>query len=137
MLSIRYVSNTGEILDLLKPPYMLQTGDIFDHIWEYESNGGKIARFFKDIEEKSLVLSILNYGKQEYYEAIDHFAEVTEEDLIHKTPGRVYFGDSYFTCYVTASQKSEWENDIELLDTEVTIVADHPDWVREHRYSFR
>ena len=137
MKSIRYVSNTGEILDLLKPPYMLQTGEIFDQKWEYESNGGKIARFFKTIEERPLVLSILNYGKQEYYKAIDHFEEVTEEDLIHKTPGRLYFGESYFSCYVTASKKSEWENDIELLDTEVTIVSDHPYWVREHRYSFR
>ena len=132
MMDIYYLNSQNEKLDLLSPPYMLQTGDIFDYSWNYDKTG-----FSKETTEKTLLLSILNYGKREYYEAIDHFAEVTEIDVLEKRPGRLYVGGSYLKCCVCASVKSEWENDIELLDNEITLVTDHPVWIREHPHSFK
>lgn len=136
MMDIYYVNCQGVRLDLLSPPYMLQTGDIFDYSWNY-SKSTRITGFSKDIKEKKLLLSILNYGKEEYYEAIDKFAATVEIDILNKQNGRLFVGESYLRCYVIASSKSDWEDDIELLDNQITIVTDHPFWIRETPYYFK
>ena len=132
MKDIYYINSQNDKLDLLSPPYMLQTGDIFDYSWNYDKGG-----FTRDTAEKTLLLSILNSGRQKYYEAIDHFAEVTEIDVLEKRPGRLYVGEFYLKCNIHASTKSEWENDIELLDNEIALVTDHPFWIREHPHLFK
>lgn len=136
MMDIYYENSRKEKLPLLKPPYCLQTGTIFDYSWTYVSNGKKISGFEKEIEERTLVLSILNYGKQEYYDAIDHFCEVTEYDVLNQTPGKLYVGNAYLQCYVIASEKAEWENDIELLDNTITVLTEYPFWISENTYNF-
>ena len=57
MKDIYYVNSAGERLNLLAPPYMLQTGDIFNYEWEYTSSGdGKITGFRKNgVYKKNLV----------------------------------------------------------------------------------
>lgn len=136
MMDIYYVNSQGIRLDLLKPPYMLQTGEIFDYSWSYSKNR-KINGFSKDIKEKKLLLSILGDKRQEYYKAIDNFISTTEIDVLNKQNGRLFVGNSYLKCYVIASSKSEWENGIELLDNEITIVTDYPFWIREHEHIFK
>lgn len=137
MMDIYYVNGRGEKLDLLKPPYCLQTGDLFDYDWEYSSKSNKIGGFTRRIREKNLTLSILNYSKSSYYEAINHFFETVEVDVINQSPGKLYVGAAYLSCYIITSQKSEWENDMELLDNEITLVTDVPFWIREHPYYFK
>lgn len=34
---IYYVNSNNEKIDLLEPPYMLQTGELFGYKWNYES----------------------------------------------------------------------------------------------------
>ena len=67
MKDIYYVNSNNEKIDLLEPPYMLQTGELFGYKWNYESKqrlggGGKITNIRKDLEERTLTLSIVNYG---------------------------------------------------------------------------
>lgn len=137
MMDIFYENHEGERLNLLTPPYMLQTGELFDSKWVYVERGKKIGNFVKEIEERPVLLSILNYGKESYHQAINHFSEVTEKDILQKKCGRLYIGNMYLMCYITATQKSEWENDIELLDNEIQLTTDHPFWIEEHSYSFK
>ena len=50
---IYYVNSENEKIDLLKPPYLLQTGTIMDSKWVYESKetrtGGKITSIKKKV----------------------------------------------------------------------------------------
>ncbi|WP_251390644.1 hypothetical protein [Mediterraneibacter agrestimuris] len=137
MMDIFYENSMGERLNLLSPPYMLQTGEFFDYKWAYDIKEKKIGAFSKEIEDKPALLSILNYGKESYYDAINHFSEVTEQDVLQQKYGKLYIGDMYLQCYITASSKTDWENDIELLDNEITITTDYPFWIKEHAYSFK
>lgn len=137
MMQIYYENSKGEVLNLLKPPYCLQTGDLFDYEWSYEAKGSRITNFLKEVKEKTLLLSILNYSRQAYYDAINNFSEVTEKDVLGKTPGKLWVGEMYLQCYVITSEKSDWEDDIELLDNEITLTTDHPFWVKEHPYYFK
>lgn len=142
MMKIYYENSQGVQLDLLKSPYRLQTGNIFDYKWSYSHRAtvrktAKIKGFSKDLEEKNLLLSILNYGKQAYYNAINFFAQTTEFDVVNNSPGKLYVGDMYLRCFIIASEKTEWESGIELLDNEITLVIDYPFWIKEHPYYFK
>lgn len=138
---IFYINSAGVKIDLLTPPYMLQTGELFDYSWTYRSsntslNGGIIESFGKEVEQKPLTLSIINYGQESYYEAIDRFYEVTEYDVINKVPGKLCFGEYYLSCYLTASKKTGWESDSSLLDNEVTLSIEYPFWIHERKFRF-
>lgn len=137
---IYYVNSENEKIDLLKPPYLLQTGTIMDSKWAYESKetrtGGKITSIKKSLEEKSMTLSIINFGRDSYERAIDNLYETFEKDVLNKSPGRLYVGNMYLECYVFSSEKSEWESDAELMDVNLTVVAENPIWVGEDNYTF-
>ena len=141
MMSIYYVNSQGVLLNLLNPPYMLQTGTLFDKRWEYQSKStmmGKerIIGFSRNIDEKTLTMSIVNDGKHEYYNAINYFVESTEIDVIHGSPGKLYVGDMYLKCYVVSSEKADWESGEGFLDNEITLISDSV-WTQEHAYIFK
>lgn len=141
MKDIYYVNSNNEKIDLLEPPYMLQTGELFGYKWNYESKqrlggGGKITNIRKDLEERTLTLSIVNYGVENYEEAIDYLHEITDIDVLKKTPGRLYVGEMYLNCYVTASEKSEWEPEAGYIDVSLTLAVEYPMWVGENPYTF-
>ena len=141
MKDIYYVNSNNEKIDLLEPPYMLQTGELFGYKWNYESKqrlggGGKITNIRKDLEERTLTLSIVNYGVENYEEAIDYLHEITDIDVLKKTPGRLYVGGMYLNCYVTASEKSEWEPEAGYIDVSLTLAVEYPMWVGENSYTF-
>lgn len=141
MKDIYYVNSAGVKLDLLNPPYLLQAGELFNYDWNFTStntslNGGRIDSFTKGIEQRPLKLSIINYGKHSYYAAIDRFYETVDYDVMHKSPGKLFFGDYYLLCYLTSSKKTEWESDSSFLDNEVTLTVEHPFWIKEEKHSF-
>lgn len=138
MMDIKYVNSRGDTLDLLEPPYLLQTGEFFDYEWTFDtaSSSGKIAGFYKEICTKSMTLSITNYGKENYCHAVNRFFEVTEYDVLNQKPGRLYVGSQYVECYITASVKTEWESDSCMIDNELTITIEHPFWTTETMQEF-
>ena len=141
MKEIYYVNSNNERIDLLESPYMLQTGELFDSSWSYESKdriggGAKITSIRKKLEERSLTLSIVNYGPDSYEQAVDHLHEILDIDVLNQTHGRLYVGEMYIECYVIASKKSEWEYDAEYMDVELTVVLENPMWIGENTYTF-
>ena len=142
MKDIYYINNKGERLDLLAPPYLLQTAEIFNYEWDYESVessavSSRITGFSKKITERPFTLSILNYSRESYEAAINRFFETVEYDVLNKTPGKLYIGDQYQRCYFIASEKTGWEYDIELIDNDGTYVVERPFWITEQQYAFK
>lgn len=142
MQGIYYENSKGIKLNLLKPPYRLQTADFFDYEWEYvtASSGrksGKITKFKKSVSERQAVLGISGKTKDEYYAAIDHFYDVTEYDTINLVHGKLWIGKYYLPCYIFAAKKEAWEYGIEVLDNTISIVTDAPMWCKEKSYSFK
>lgn len=142
MMSIYYENSKGDKLDLLKHPYHLQTGSIFDYRWGYESGGqirnyGTITRFVKEPLEMMLLLTVAAENFPEYHRALNDFFEVIDHDVINKAHGKLWIGNQYLLCYVYGSTKSEWEYGIEAMDNEITLVSDYPFWITEKQYLFQ
>lgn len=142
MKDIYYVNSAGVRLNLLEPPYLLQTGNFFDTEWGYDyvgssSGGGIITSFRKDLEERDMTLSIINYGNGSFEDAVDKFADVTGYDISHHSPGKLYVGEFYLRCFITATRKAEWESESSYLDNKVTLTTEYPMWIEEDMQQFR
>lgn len=141
MMPIYYENSRGVKIDLLRPPYKLQTCDLFDYAWSYEGllgvqNSGAITRFRKETCQKNITLSIMAGDKVSYYEAINYFFETTDYDVNVVRYGRIWVGECYLRCYMLSSKKTEWEYGIELLDNAIVLVTDYPFWIKERHFSF-
>lgn len=142
-MRIYYKSSSGEILDLMKWPYKIRESEFLSHEWSYtgtensgKKSGGTITNLRKKITKSKLTLDIFAMSKQEYSNAIDRFLEVTESDILTETPGRIYVDDCYYSCYIYASEKKEWERMTTYLQNELKIVSPYPFWCREMTKSF-
>lgn len=134
-MEIYYLSAKNEKLDLVSWPYRVQTGDILDYAWEYQSSakryGGKITSFNRVIQEKTLTLTISAQSKTLYYEALNLFFETAEADILNESPGKLFVNNYYTSCYIFSSVKTEWEYGIESLDNEIKLVTEYPFWCQD------
>ena len=139
-MDIYYQSASNRIIDFKSSTYRLQTADIFDYEWDFESIqsvlGGTITRFTKKMAKKNLKFTVKAPTKQGYYTALNDLFEITEKDVVENTPGRLYVNGYYLTCYVVAGSKSEWESGVPICDGEVQIIAPNPFFTREDMTSY-
>lgn len=135
MMQIYYENSKGIKLDLLKEPYRIQTADIFDYSWNYGSRSfarrNRISGFSKAIHEFKIKLGVTGKSKAEYYSAINRFYDTVEYDVVSQKCGKLWVGEYYLSCYITCSEKEEWESGIEVLDNNITVTADSPFWCKE------
>lgn len=97
---------------------------------------GEDNRIQKSIQSKKLLIGVTNKNKASYYAALNYFYETVGRDVIDRIPGRLYVGGSYMQCYVIASRKTNWEDDVNVLDNEIELVSDNPVWITEKSFSF-
>lgn len=142
MFDIYYENSQGIKISLVKAPYRLQTGDLFNYRWDYTTSisrkfGGKIKSFRRDVKTITLLLGIMGDSAHAYHESLNKFSEITEYDINLMKPGKLWCGKYYISCYLVSSEKGEWESDIEVLDNTIELVAEYPFWINENEYNFK
>lgn len=136
-MNILYVNHAGEVLNLTKWPYRIQTGSLLDYSWTYAANGrGRICSLSRSAQEKSVTITVKGANRKEYCEAMDRLHDVPERDVQAGIPGRIFVGDMYLPCFLIGSTKTEWEDLVNESDAALKVVTDSPDWIREKRYLF-
>lgn len=128
-MKVYYENHLHEVIDMMKEPYRIITGTLLDYEWEEVTYGN----FNKGYKKKNIKMDIFT-SKNKYHEAINHLYEVFEKDVLNGTPGKLYFGDSYLSCFIQGSTKKNWESDIFMtLDL---VVLTKENWVAETSFVF-
>ncbi len=142
-MQIYYKNHNGQILDLMKWPYMISESDILGYEWSYtatEYTGNKNGSAISDVRKKTakgtVKIAVAARTKREYSEALETFLSVVESDLLAGVPGKLYVDDYYYSCYVYGSTKKEWEGMTPFLINTLKIVSPYPLWCREISKSF-
>lgn len=136
MKDIYYVNASGKKMDLLSDRFKLQTGTLFDHDNEYTVNGLKVVGISGMLTEKELLLTIQEDGYASFEEAMEQFNNCTEPDVINKTPGRLYYGDSYQQCFLKGAELLEWEYDAGYTDKKIKMLTACSSWITEQNFTF-
>ena len=107
--------------------------DLLDFGMEYNEVGGRITSFTSGIAQKSLQVYLWD-GTEEERKA---FVDVLCVDARRGKPGTIYAGDSYLTCYASGLAMAEWYYFEGMLTATITITAERPVWVRDHRQTLK
>ena len=58
-------------------------------------------------------------------------------DIIRNSPGKLYVGDTYMSCYCYSGEAKEYEDEFYASDYEIGIMqAKPPFWVKEEKFVF-
>ena len=137
MKEIYYLSGDGRNkLYLDRMPYWMQTGDFMDYQWDYATRNRRITGFEKDVQEHDLTISVFGDTEEEYGANLQEMHDIFEGDVREMTPGRLYVGDYYLSCYIIASTKADWEYGCGIMDNTLTLATDYPHWVQEETKQF-
>lgn len=66
----------------------------------------------------------------------DELTEAFEHDIENETPGRIYYGEYYIECYVTASKDKVSERWNNWTEREIEIYCPYPFWSQDVKKSF-
>lgn len=142
MVDIYYQNNYGQKIDMMAWPYKIFESDFLDYEWDYDSSynagtfGGKVSSFYRKTGKFSMGLAIAASSAADYKQARDYFLQVAEKDILNMTPGRLYVGEYYLSCYLYGSKKTEWQNMSEFLINQVKIVSEYPAWCKDTKYTY-
>lgn len=81
-------------------------------------------------------ITVFGKTEEEYAHNINTLHQAFERDVLKNTPGRLYFGEYYLSCFVYTSEKTEWEYGCNSMDNTLGIIEANSFWRREttHRY---
>lgn len=142
-MEIYYENSKHEKIDLECWPVVIQEKEsLFKNSWKYESraisdSGGKIVKFYKEIGEKTIKLSIFADTKEEYKQIMKKMVEVMEYDVYNMQQGKLHVGTYYLPCYVVGADYSGYEELFYCIEKNLTIVAENPQWIKEKSFRFR
>ena len=132
-MKIYYKNHNGQVLDLMKWPYMISESDVLGYEWSYtatEYTGNRSGSTISDVRKKtakgSVKIAVSARTNQEYTSALNTLLSVTESDIMAGMPGMLYVDDYYYTCYVYGSVKKEWEGMTAFLINTLKIVSPYP-----------
>lgn len=140
-MQIYYENSKGERLDLLSDKIAIQDIEtLFENMWEYASTnsmifGGKIKKFYKGVQTKSITVSLACDSEEEFTELCKEIEDTFFYDVQTNKPGKLYVNSSYLSCYIFESSYTNYEDLFYMTDRSFTIVTEYPNWIEEMRKS--
>lgn len=132
-----YVNHLGEVADLCGGGIYFDNGKLADWEWDTHTLNGKTAMLTRRRRTMPLSLLIATRDEKDGLALRDRLFELMEKDCIATKPGRLYVGDWYIRCFVTASEKSMYWYTGELARYDLTLTVDNPLWTKEHTNSYK
>ncbi len=138
-MKVYYKNHFGQTLDFTDWPYTVTEADLFDYEWKYENRNSlnpRISRFYKELTKKNLKIALSANDESEYKDAWSRLLEVTEKDVLANTPGQLFAGNEYISCYIVKSIKTDWHPGVAFLVNNFTLVSETGKWIREIKASY-
>ena len=127
-MEIYYENNAEQKIMFNNFPIVIQKPEtLFDTSWSYTSESGNgrntITSFYKDIAEKSVTLSVFADTKKEYDEIMDNLHQITEKDILDKTPGKLFVNGYYLECFIAQKSFLDYEEMFYAVEIKINIIA--------------
>lgn len=141
-MEIYYVNTYNEKVVFNRWPCMIQNmEELVAYEWQSETkemsnHREKILKFYMNLKKKKVELSIFAESKEELLEKMNQMHRVFERDIIRNSPGKLYVGDAYMSCYCYSGEAKEYEDEFYASDYEIGIMQAKPFWIKEEKFVF-
>jgi hypothetical protein len=138
--SLRYVSASGQVVNLDTWPYFWNETDLQNYSWSFESvnnpigYGARFTKITRTAAEKTINLLVWNDGN-DITALTNSLTSVFDADVISETPGRLYLNDAYIIGYFTSVSHSR-RRDKNYVELELTFATSYPFWTSEETITF-
>jgi hypothetical protein len=138
-----YENSNGEKINLDEWPIVIEDiTSLFGSEWKYEAidnktrNSVAVRLFYRTSATKKLNLQVFADSEEEFDETMDRLNDIMDVDVIAGSPGKLWYGDYYLSCYAIESQPKEYEELFYTADVEKTLISPYPFWISKHTYDF-
>lgn len=119
MITAYYKNSRGEILNLIKYPYLTAEADWFDSDWDENSEG----------YQRTVQVDV--YGNsEEFVQNMEYLYSVIAVDAEENTYGQLYVNDTFLRCRIQSSKKENWKGYV-YSEVELTFIAPELAWTTE------
>ena len=131
-----FENHLGQRFEGLANGVYLNSNDLRDYRWSYDTVNSRISRFYRAIANRKLPLTVICKTDDEATKVKNRLMELAEVDIEAMLPGKIIVGDYYTKGYITASVKSRYAIKKRFCRIELTLTSEDPVWLREETYSF-
>lgn len=128
---LKYKNHLNEVFEFGKDGIYINTSDLHDYEWKVTSKGKRISSLDMNISTRKLPVIIMCASEADGIAARNRLHEVTEKDVLARKHGQIIIGDYAFKCFVTKSQKKEYQTMQQYMQVNLTLTSDFPYWVKE------
>lgn len=128
---IYYYDRNGVLkLTLNQYPYYTEWSDLRNWVWSYNEQFGRFNSFYRNKQDRSLVIGIAG----DYLKHHDDLCDIFAADIIAGQPGQLIVNGWALNCYIV---EAEYEYAWSLSrKAEFKVVSDDPAWIRTNTRVF-
>ena len=119
MIAAYYKNSRGEILNLIKYPYLTAEADWFDSDWDENSEG----------YQRTVQVDVYGNG-EEFVQNMEYLYSIIAVDAEEGSYGKLYVNDTFLRCRIQSSKKENWKGYV-YSEVELTFIAPELSWVIE------
>lgn len=134
--SLRYVNHIGEELELGSRGVFVNYSDLHDYQWNYTEVGDKVSYFQRGVIRKNVPIVIACQNAEDGISVVNQLMELSEKDILVKSPGRIYLMGYYLNCYIIGSQKTDYLAKRGYMIATLQLLTDQPAWIKETKFQF-
>lgn len=142
-MHVAYENSNGQKIDFTCWPIAIKDlTELFGKEWHLEAtekiraNKSTLNKWYRTKIEKTFEVEIYADSAEEYDEIMNRIEEVTEYDIINEKSGKLWVGEYYLPCVVSATDLSDYEEYYYAVNSKVQITALYPFWLKEQYFSF-
>lgn len=132
-VKMRYVGSKGDEIAFWgdRAPWQYGKSDLFNLKQSYRSVGGRVTDISCAIREIGLTVFMRGGSLEER----DRFYDIVSYDFRTLSPGKLYVGQSYLSCWFLDYEVAEALKYKSQAVFDCTLLSDEPYWVRSKRYT--
>lgn len=142
MMTLYYEGSDGSIIDFMGKNIFAQNPEsLTKNSWSYSTisgvNGlGKIKKFYKEIQESQLQLSIMADAKKEFDEIMYNIHRVFDRDIRRLKPGKLWWNGFYKEVFAVTTEQDEFDELFESIERKVTFLSTYDYWIKKNTYQY-
>lgn len=127
-----YTNHLGEVITFGDFPYFANHSDLRDYEWKYDAD---ITKFERDVVTKTLKVYLVG-TEETAINAKNTLYEIVEKDVLAMKKGTFKIGDYEMSAYVYGSNKTDYLTSKHVLEVDLMVVTDTPQWKTEMNFPF-
>lgn len=125
MITMKYQNHLGASVDLNANGIVSNVSDVAEWSMSSSTVGGRVSSLSADSDD--IEFSCATYSN----EARSRLYDIPSVDVEAMVPGRLYVGEWYLVCYVTAASQSGGADRSGIAKYSITVTPDDPHWRRD------